>query len=150
MVAVLAESELSEIYEAIFSAMADFGVGRPEPFQALWSTADDVTIFGALGGHERGWSEVGSRLAWAASHLASATGTWAYEPISATLGADIAYTVGLERGGDRRRPASEDQVLRVTHVFRKERDGWKIVHRHADPLIQTAATFAVVPTRPDQ
>ena len=28
--------------------------------------------------------------------------------------------------------------LRVTHVYRLEGDRWKIVHRHADPLIDKA------------
>jgi len=33
-------------------------------------------------------------------------------------------------------------TLRVTHVFRLEDDQWKIVHRHADPLIDVAVPEA--------
>ena len=40
---------------------------EPAAFQDLYSHADDVTIFGAFGGHEQGWDTVGPRLAWAAS-----------------------------------------------------------------------------------
>jgi hypothetical protein len=32
--------------------------GRPDPFKALSSHADDVVIMGAFGGHERGWEKV--------------------------------------------------------------------------------------------
>jgi hypothetical protein len=45
---------------------------------------------------------------------------------------DVAYTVGFERG-----PASvasgpsQEMVIRVTHIYRRENDDWKL-HRHAD------------------
>lgn len=31
----------------------------------------------------------------------------------------------------------QDLSLRVTHVYRRERDIWRLVHRHADPLVET-------------
>lgn len=34
--------------------------------------------------------------------------------------------------------------LRVTTVFRRERDGWRIVHRHADPITEQRAPESVV------
>jgi hypothetical protein len=36
-------------------ALDDLVEGRPGPFKALWSHADDVVIMGAFGGYERGW-----------------------------------------------------------------------------------------------
>lgn len=35
-------------------------------------------------------------------------------------------------------------ALRVTHIFRKEEGTWKLVHRHADPLIGKTAPAAVL------
>ena len=32
--------------------------------------------------------------------------------------------------------------LRVTHVYRLEDDRWKIVHRHADPLVEKVPPVA--------
>lgn len=42
----------------------------------------------------------------------------------------IEHAVAVEVGG---LPA-QDWDLRVTLVYRRETDGWRLVHRHADPL----------------
>ena len=34
--------------------------------------------------------------------------------------------------------------LRVTHLFRKEQGEWKLLHRHADPLMSKTAPAAVL------
>ena len=82
-----------------------------------------------------GWTEVGTRLEFAASQYRS--GRYDdVEVLASVAGADLGYIVWLETilatsaGGDaviRRR--------RVTHVFRREGEGWLIVHYHADPLV---------------
>jgi hypothetical protein len=35
-------------------------------------------------------------------------------------------------------------VLRVTHVFGKENGDWKLVHRHADPLMDKTTPATVL------
>ena len=37
-------------------AQREMGAGRPEPFKAVWSHADDVAMMGGSGGYERGGS----------------------------------------------------------------------------------------------
>jgi hypothetical protein len=41
-------------------------------------------------------------------------------------------------------PATAPMTLRVTYVVRKEDGRWKLLHRHADPLVETTAPGAVV------
>lgn len=36
-------------------------------------------------------------------------------------------------------PATAPMTLRVTYVFRKEDGRWKLLQRHADPLVETTA-----------
>ena len=51
----------------------------------------------------------------------------------------IGYWVGLQRTTARIRGEVETMPfdLRVTEVFRREGDDWKLVHRHADPLAKS-------------
>ena len=49
---------------------------------------------------------------------------------------DLGYVVQLERheGILVARDESEVVELRVTMIFRREGNGWRVVHRHADPV----------------
>jgi ketosteroid isomerase-like protein len=55
------------------------------------------------------------------------------------VGADFAYLVQTEvihsKVACRAEPSTQE--LRATMVFRRETDGWRIVHRHADSQIPT-------------
>lgn len=118
-------------------ANTEFAAGRVAAFQDLYSHTDDVTILGALGGHERSWDVVGPRLAWAAAQFKPNEGARPDQTVlSALFGTDLGYVVTLEAiPGTTRVDDTPMGTLRVTHVFRLEGDRWKIIHRHADPLI---------------
>ena len=78
-------------------AAAEFGAGRAGGYQDMYSHTDDVTIFGAFGGHEQGWDTVGPRLAWAATQFNPRTdATLQRTLISANFGTELGYTVTLE------------------------------------------------------
>ena len=113
-------------------ALGDLVEGRPEPFKALWSHADDVVIMGAFGGHERGWEQVSARLDWAAAGI-KATSRVA-ENVVTVVGDGLAYTVDLEHmtrhTGDQPAP----RTLRCTQAYRRENGEWKVILRHADEL----------------
>jgi ketosteroid isomerase-like protein len=131
------DSEWRAFIAKLEAAEEEFARGRPAAFKALWSHADDVTLCGAFGRVERGWEHVSARLDWASSKYAD--GTRSRKEISSTVGADFAYIVQTEMIHSRLAAQTEYSILelRVTMVFRREADGWRIVHRHADSLISS-------------
>jgi hypothetical protein len=105
---------------------------KPEMFKELWSHRADVSILGALGGFERGWSEVGPRLDWASTQV-RATGL-RLENILTVVGQGMAITADLERMMRVVDGQPVPRTLRCTQVYRIEEGEWKIFHRHADEL----------------
>lgn len=132
-----ADSVWSAFMARLESAEHEFAQGRPAAFKALWSHGDEVSLCGGFGGMESGWNKVAARLDWASSQISE--GTRSSEEIRSTVGADFAYIVQTEQIRFRIPGRSELSTVdfRVTMVFRREPEGWRIVHRHADSQIGT-------------
>ncbi len=116
-------------------ATAAFFNGDAAPWLAMASRTDDVTMFGGFGGCERGWEAVADRYGWAAD--ANAEGAVGVELIACHVSDTLACTVAIERGTVRAAGTAEaaPKELRVTELFRREGDDWRLIHRHADPLV---------------
>lgn len=128
----IADSEWAAFIAKLEAAEHEFAQGRPAAFKALWSHSDDVTICGAFGGIESGWNNVAARLDWASSQFSDGRRT--REEVRSALGTDFAYLVQTEHIQFRVPGRAEQSTLelRVTMVFRRQEDGWRIVHRQAD------------------
>lgn len=69
-----------------------------------------------------------------------------FELVALTLHGDLAYSVWIERGEvrvvglDEFRPGA----LRVTQVYRREAGTWRIIHRHADAVVEKIAATAIL------
>jgi ketosteroid isomerase-like protein len=113
--------------EKAFVANADAG-----PRMELWSRNDPVTLFGARGMCQGGWSKLSETFSWAAARFSDVS-EFRFDVEALGVGGDMAYTIGFERftGSIAGRPV-EPVLVRVTHVYRREDGEWKIVHRHAD------------------
>jgi ketosteroid isomerase-like protein len=113
------------------SAEAAIYLGDPEPFKALWSRRDDVSLFGAFGPCKKGWHQVGKTVDWVASRYREGVVTAEYEVVHE--GSDPAYTVVYEIGDVVLDGAPMTrQRLRVTQIYRREDGEWRLVHRHGD------------------
>jgi ketosteroid isomerase-like protein len=105
--------------------------GDAEPWAAIWSTRDPVTLFGAAGSAS-GTEEVRRIQDWLAGRFAGLVDE-KHELIAAGASGDLAYTVALEhKTVDTSGGAQATYTLRTTHVFRREDGEWRIIHRHGD------------------
>jgi ketosteroid isomerase-like protein len=128
-------SDLEEFLEQYHRTLEAVVTGDPSPQARLWSRRDDVTLANPLGPTARGWTEVSNALRRAVSQLSDGE-VLGCERISAYAGDDLAYVHEIERFRVRAGGASEPapSSLRVTTIFRREEDGWRILHRHADTV----------------
>lgn len=136
---------LDDAVEASHSALRAIIRGDVEPFMALYSNADDITI-----GNPFGPFACGHNATRAAGERAAANYTEgaiiAFDRIATHATDTLACVVEVERFSVRLAMAAELALvaLRVTSLFRREAAGWRLVHRHADPItsIRPAQTVA--------
>jgi ketosteroid isomerase-like protein len=143
---VSADSSFQAFLPGFEQGINEFINGDPRLWKENTSRRDDVTIMGAWGAFEKGWTEVGPRYDWAAARFKKSGAKATFEYISQIVYDEMAYTITIERSEahiiDQEKPTK--MVLRVTHIFRKEQGVWKLVHRHADPITTKTSPSAVI------
>ncbi len=137
---VVINKEFHAMLVKVDAAQRELQNGRPEAFKALWSRADDITLSGGFGGTiEKGWEQVGRRLDWVGTQFSN--GTNIIERIVAKANGDLGYVVQIERvrfhAPGQAKESTRD--YRVTMLFRREAEGWRIVHRQADSQMMKVA-----------
>ena len=139
------ESDLEEFLEQYQRTIEAVVKGDSSPQERLWSRNDDVTLANPFGPPARGWIEVSDALRRAVSQLSDGE-LLGVERISGYSSGDLAYVLEIERFrvkvGGAREPAPSS--LRVTTILRREEDGWKVLHRHADPITTPRPVESVV------
>jgi ketosteroid isomerase-like protein len=120
--------------ESYQQALHAFLKGDAGPVSEHFSRRDDVTLANPLGPPRLGRAAVEKAIVEAASHFED--GYMDFEEISRVATSDLGYVVWIERGEVRLvgSAAMAPSSLRVTMIFRREGDTWKVAHRHADPI----------------
>ena len=138
------DTTFSQDFQAMLAkvdaAQLELQNGRPAAFKALWSHGDDITLAGGFGGAiERGWEQISRRLDWVGAQYSK--GTHTHERIVAKTSGDLGYVVQTEhiRFNVPGQPKESTRDYRVTMVFRREPEGWRIVHRQADSQVTKQA-----------
>jgi ketosteroid isomerase-like protein len=125
-----AEDDVRKASAQFYAALASMMAGDAAPMRAIWSHDATVTTMHPIGGRENGWDEVRGSFEQVAG-LASG-GHAELRDQTVQVAGDMAYEVGIERG--QAKLAGEQIAIeqRVTNIYRREADGWKIVHHHTD------------------
>lgn len=123
--------------------------GDPSCCAALFSPAEDVTLGNPFGLSARGRAQVEATLAGAARGYRNGV-VLGVERLSLHQADGLACVVEVERGRAEiaGAPAVSEISPRVTSLYRREPDGWRLLHRHADPITAPRAAESVIAGRP--
>ena len=138
-------SNFDDAVEAYRQAQVAFLNGDPQPVTELRSQRDDVTLANPLGPPHRGPADVAKAAAEAAAQVSDGT-IRGFDEVSRYSTADLGYIVQIERV--QARLAGSGNItpfaLRATMIFRREEDAWRLVHRHADPILAPRPISTVI------
>jgi ketosteroid isomerase-like protein len=139
--------DFDRIVDANHAAVDEFVRGNNKPLQQLFSRRDDVTLGNPFGPFVRGFEEVAKTMERAASYYRDGKAV-GFDLVTKEVTPDLAFIVEVERVSSKI-GGSEDETpvsLRVTSIFRMEDSGWRLLHRHADPITAPRAPDSVIQT----
>lgn len=110
--------------------------GDFDGYLALIEHAPDYTLMNPFGGAPRRGIDTSSENRAAAAHFFR-SGSFHQEVVATYASEDLVVLVTIEQvhaeiGG----LPEQDWSLRVTQVYRRDGLQWRLVHRHADPLVR--------------
>jgi len=141
------KQELAELVRMAEVRAATFMRGDMERWLAMTPLSDDFTLMQPFGGDpSHGFDASPARLAQLASYFRN--GDAKVELVQAYASQDLAVLAVIEhQHGEVGGLPDQDWSLRVTLVYRRQGNEWRLAHRHADPLVrkiglETAAALA--------
>jgi ketosteroid isomerase-like protein len=125
-------NELLRLSAASNAALLRGDIAR---YRALITLTDDFTLMSPFGGMPTR-SEDMTEASWEAMGRFFSNGALEQELVQYYACADIVVLAIVEHGhGEVGGLPAQNWPLRVTLVYRREDAGWRLAHRHADPLV---------------
>jgi ketosteroid isomerase-like protein len=124
------EDEVRRASAQFYSALNRMADGDAGEMSRAWSHSDTVTTMHPIGGEQIGWTAVKESFDQVGGLASGGRVEIADQIIHA--GEDMAYELGTERGQIKLAGETVQIEQRVTNIYRREADGWKMVHHHAD------------------
>lgn len=128
------EGDLVALFERASDAHAALMAGEVARYFEMVAPAPHLTLMTPMGGFARRGEVSPEEVADMERFFRGGTGT--AELVGAHASGDLAVLAMIERARARIGDLPEqDWALRVTLAFRREGGSWRLVHRHADPLV---------------
>lgn len=133
------EQHFQQFMETREAAARAYVSGDSGPLSQLASRSSPVTFFGPRGGHLQGPHQVLQRYERDVAQFAPGSQS-KFEILHMGASGGLGYWVGLQRASARMRDREQPvpMILRVSEIFRREGDEWKLIHRHADMFTDEA------------
>jgi ketosteroid isomerase-like protein len=128
-------TDFDSAVEQTGQALAAFVQGDSSGMKSLFTPGDDVVLANPLGPPSLGRREFEEGTDRAVAFLRD--GTIEFEEMMRHATSDLGYVFHIERVEAKVGESDEPRrfALRVTMIYRRENDGWKIVLRQADPIM---------------
>jgi ketosteroid isomerase-like protein len=132
----ITEADVADLTQRCQDAAAALIRGDVRSYLRLFVHADDYTLIPPFGGAPRHGFDASEDAVEQLSRF-FAGGEAQVDVAQSYVSGDFVVLVLIERqhgkvGG----LPDQDWSLRVTMLFRREGDDWRLVHRHADPLVR--------------
>lgn len=125
-----AETEVREASAKFYDALSRMANGETGTMADVWMHGQNVTTMHPIGGRQENWGDVSASFDGVAS--AAEGGQVRLDERLVVVAGDVAWEAGVERGHITMGGERVDIDGRVTNVYRRDGDGWKLVHHHAD------------------
>jgi ketosteroid isomerase-like protein len=132
----ITEQEIAALIARWSEATQLYIEGDLRGYAAIARHSEDYTLFPPNGGDARsGFDDSSDAVEWTARTFRG--GQFELDVVRTYTSGDLAVLVAVERqSGAFGDLPSQDWSMRITLVFRREGTDWRLVHRHADPLVR--------------
>jgi len=132
----MTEADVADLAQRCQDAAVALIRGDVRSYLSLFVHADDYTLIPPFGGAPRHGFDASEDAVEQLSRFFTG-GEAQVDVVQSYVSGDFVALVLIERQhGEVGGLPDQDWSLRVTMLFRREGDDWRLVHRHADPLVR--------------
>ncbi len=125
-----AEEEVRDASKHFYTALNRMSNGDSSLMASAWSHGPDVTALHPLDGRAIGWEAVNASFEQFAQ--VASDGSIDLTDQIIRVERDVAYELGVEQGQCKLGGRPVVFKHRVTNIYRRETEGWRMIHHHSD------------------